>query len=222
MRLLASADIHGFEDVCRWIVAQSRRLHVDAIVLAGDTLGVPDDFEVVEEAMQASARNMRQILRGAECPVFYIMGNDDLVDLDSNGESCLTIHGQRRTLSGFGFVGYQCGPPFMNGPFERPDNELSQELSALGELLDERTVLVTHYPATGILDSGFGLPAIRDLVRNRPFLIHIHGHCHSRFGKDGRHFNVASGGQKRAMVFDLEACTYGLLGEESSHNDLPW
>ena len=125
-------------------------------------------------------------------------------------------------IPGFGFVGYQCGPPFMKGPFERSDEELEQELGELGELLDDRTVLVTHYPAAGYLDSGFGLPAIRDLVRTRPYFIHIHGHSHRNFGKDGRHFNVASAGQKRAMVIDLKAQTCEFLDERGSHGGSPW
>ncbi len=109
MRLLASADIHGDEGVCEWIVVQSRLLQVDAIVFAGDLLGVPDGFETVEKAMHT-----------------------------------------------------------------------------------------------------------------RSFLIHIHGHSHSNFGKDGRHFNVASAAQKRAMVIDLEARTYDLLDDRCSRPSLPW
>ena len=91
MRLLASADIQGFVSVCDWIVDRSRRLKADAIVLAGDLLGVPDGFESIEELMRASARSLRRVLDRAECPVLYIMGNDDLVDLDPDNGSCVSL-----------------------------------------------------------------------------------------------------------------------------------
>jgi hypothetical protein len=30
-----------------------------------------------------------------------------------------------------------------------------------------------------------------------------HGHGHAGFGREGRHFNVASGGLQKAMILDL-------------------
>jgi len=116
LRLLAAADTHGFEDVCQWLVDQAQSFQVDAVVLAGDLLGVPHGFESVEQAMLASATSTRQILTSVEYPVLYIMGNDDLVDLGPDVANIVSIHGRRVELEGFGFVGYQCGPPFMGIP----------------------------------------------------------------------------------------------------------
>jgi Icc-related predicted phosphoesterase len=222
MRLLAAADTHGFEDVYRWIVAEGRSRQVDAVVLAGDLLGVPDGFSTVEDAMQASADSLKRILGSLECPVLYIMGNDDLVDLESNTEHCVSIHGIRFDLGGVGFVGYQCGPPFMRGPFEREEAELERELKSLSGIMDEGTVLITHYPAAGVLDAGFGLEAIHALIDPCPPLIHIHGHSHENFGHEGRHFNVASAGRKRAMVIDLETRTYQVVDRRGVHPSLSW
>ena len=42
----------------------------------------------------------------------------------------------------------------MKGPSERSDAELATELEALGDLVDDGTILVTHYPAAEILDGG--------------------------------------------------------------------
>jgi Icc-related predicted phosphoesterase len=172
--------------------------------------------------MQASARRIVEILSGLDCPVLYVMGNDDLVDLSPETDHCRSIHGNRRDLGGFNFVGYQCGPPFMRGPFERSETELATELEALGELIDDGTVLVTHYPAAGILDAGFGLSAIRDLVDSHPPLIHVHGHSHSNFGTAANHFNVASAGQERAVAIDLEARTCQVVDHRCVHPSLSW
>jgi len=222
MRLLAAADIHGFEDVLQWIVGQARSFQVDALVLAGDLLGVPSGFESVEPAMLASAKCTKKILRSVACPVLYIMGNDDLVDLGPDAANIVSIHGRRVELADFGFVGYQHGPPFMGGPFERPEGDLENELKGLSDLMDDVTVLVTHYPAVGTLDGGFGLHGIRDLVEQCPVLAHVHGHSHSTFGNRANHFNVASAAQKRAMLIDLNARTCQVVDDQHRHRELPW
>jgi len=42
-----------------------------------------------------------------------------------------------------------------------------------------------------------------EVQTRRPFLLQIHGHVHSAFGRSGRHLNVASGGVARAMIVNL-------------------
>jgi Icc-related predicted phosphoesterase len=91
-------------------------------------------------------------------------------------------------------------------------------LSLLYSLVDDRTVLVTHSPAYGILDLGIlGLPAgslsIKELVEERNPLLHIHGHIHEEFGVRGRHFNVAAAGHKRAFLIDTDTMEHQVLGE---------
>jgi hypothetical protein len=39
-------------------------------------------------------------------------------------------------------------------------------------------------------------------------LAHIHGHVHSCFGRDSGHFNVASAGEKRALLIELPLLTH--------------
>lgn len=91
-----------------------------------------------------------------------------------------------------------------------------EEDQAIEGYLDSRTVLVTHSPAHGILDSGagphkIGSRALRALLDKRPVRAHIHGHSHSGFGRDGNHFNVASAYSKRAMLIDLESLEHEVL-----------
>jgi Icc-related predicted phosphoesterase len=75
---------------------------------------------------------------------------------------------------------------------------------------------VTHCPARGVLDSGvlgrnIGSTSIRDLIAARRPRAHIHGHCHAAFGREGRHFNVASARQKRAMIIDLDTLQHRVV-----------
>ena len=216
MRVLASADVHGKWPVYQWLMAVAREQRAQAIVLAGDLLGCPDGFASPEVAQQHVARSLVEFLESAQLPVFYIMGNDDLVELNSSSNRVQSLNGRRVRTGQFAFVGYQYSLPFMGGTFEKPEAGIESDLRDLTELLDAETVVVTHSPVLGILDPGFGETQIRsrslaEFLEKRPFLAHIHGHSHAGFGREGRHFNVAAAGRKRAMVIDLETLRHEVV-----------
>src|SRR6516162_10291638 len=145
MRILVAADIHGVLPVYRWLVDQTSS--VDVLVLAGDLLDA--DFE---EQQRLQAVEILNILRQSQIPVFYIMGNDDNVPLDYEGELIKPLHGRRIEISDYNFVGYQYTPPFLGESFVKEDAEIARDLVSFEALVDERTVLVTHTPAFGSLD----------------------------------------------------------------------
>lgn len=190
-----------------------------ALVLAGDLLGVPYGYDSIEEAQRADCQVVAQILRRANIPTFYIMGNDDWVELDSPGLEVQSIHGRRVELGSFNLVGYQFSLPFMGGVFEQPEEEIAADLASLQALMNSDTVFVTHSPAYGILDLGIldrhaGSQSILNAVCGRGVRTHIHGHIHRCFGCHEHHFNVAADGIKRAMIIDLETLRHEIvLGE---------
>ena len=216
MRVLASADLHGKHSVYQWLVRTASEHRVDAVVLAGDLLGCPDGFATPEQAQRHEARLVSECLDGAGLPVFYIMGNDDLVELQPGSERLQSIHGRRLQLGRCAFVGYQYSLPFMGGPFEKPEASINLDVVALEGLLDADTIFVSHSPALGTLDSGIGdtrigSSSLRDLLQRNPVRAHIHGHSHSDFGRQGFQFNVASAGRERAMLLDLETMEHQIV-----------
>ncbi len=220
MRILAAADIHGFWPVYDWLLATARHHSVDALVLAGDLLGNPDGFDTPEAAQRHEAGLLIELLHSAELPVLYIMGNDDLVELDSVTNRVQSIHGRRVELGNINFVGYQYSLPFMGGTFEKPEAGIQSDLFRFGPLLDSNTVFVSHSPALGTLDPGFGEAqigsgSIRELLESNPLLAHIHGHSHAGFGRTQNHFNVASAGRLRTMIIDLETLEHQVLTQGS-------
>jgi len=221
MKVLASADMHGKWPVYDWLLNAAGEHHVDAIVLAGDLLGCPDGFDTPEDAQRHEAKILTELLDSAGVPVLYIMGNDDLVELNSLSERVQSIHGRRVGFGRFAFVGYQYSLPFMGGTFEKPEGEIQTDLIRLATLLDAQTVFVSHSPALGILDPGFGgvrigSSSMRELLETSPFHAHIHGHSHAGFGRHGSHFNVASAGRARTMLLDLQTMQHQALGLEYS------
>jgi Icc-related predicted phosphoesterase len=217
MRVLASADVHGRRPVYDRLIGVAREHHVEAIVLAGDLLGCLDGFDTPEDAQRHEAGVLVELLAGAGVPVLYIMGNDDLIELDSGSDRVQSIHGRQIVCGRFNFVGYQYSLPFMGGIFEKPDADIQADFACLPASVDAATVFVSHSPAFGILDPGFedthiGSRSLGDFLEVHPFRAHIHGHSHAGFGRKDRHFNVASAGRARAMIIDLETLQHQLLG----------
>jgi Icc-related predicted phosphoesterase len=209
MRILAAADIHGSLKVYRWLIEQTP--HADALVLAGDLMDA--DFE---DQQRLQAQEILRVLPRSDCPVYYIMGNDDNIALEYRDALIVPLHGSRVELDGYNFVGYQCTPPFMGESFVKEDAEIAADLALLdGGAVDERTIFVTHTPAYGSLDlcntGHVGSKALADFLRRNPVLAHVHGHIHHEFGVDGNHFNVASAAQCRAMLIDLPSLKYEIL-----------
>lgn len=210
MHILAGADFHGQLDYYRWFLAQAKKLEPDALVLAGDLFGFADEVDDPDEDQKINAEQVEGLLKPCELPIYMILGNDDLFPVEESWGGCIQVHGKRVEHGRYNFVGYQYSLPWMGGIFEKPEEEIADDLESLKVLVDDSTVLVTHSPAHGILDPGsgplkIGSPSIGDLIKERSPLVHIHGHSHSGFGRDGRHFNVAMARSQRAMLIDLES-----------------
>jgi Icc-related predicted phosphoesterase len=186
--------------VYEWLVGLTDA--VDALVLAGDLF---DGDEVGGQREQVL--EIAQILRQSKCPVLYIMGNDDNIALGIDDELIRFIHGRRIEIGDYNFVGYTYTPPFIGEMFVKREEEIGADLQSICSLVDRQTVLVTHAPAYGSLDVVFGnnvgSRAIADFIHHNPVLVHVHGHIHACYGRDGNHFNVAAAGTTRAMLIDL-------------------
>jgi Icc-related predicted phosphoesterase len=212
MRILAAADIHGSLEVYQWLIEQTPL--ADVLVLAGDLFDA--DFE---DQQRLQAQKILQILPRSNCPVFYIMGNDDNVALGCRDGLIMPLHDSRVEFDGYNFVGYQYTPPFAGETFVKEDSEIAADLLLRDRVVDEGTIFVTHTPAYGSLDlcdtGHVGSRALAAYLQRNPVLVHIHGHIHQAFGVDDYHFNVASAAQCRAMLIDLPSLNYEVLDRSS-------
>jgi Icc-related predicted phosphoesterase len=208
LRILATADLHGIPIVYQWLVPTASC--ADVLILAGDLLegDVPDN-------QRKQAQKWVAQLRESRVPVFYIMGNDDNVPLDYEDDLIKPLHGRRIDVGDYNFVGYQYTPPFVGDTFCKPEEEMDADLRALEPLVDEHTVFVTHSPAMGHLDMCFGdnvgSRAIEEFLLRKPVLVHLHGHIHNQFGRDGNHFNVAAAGTCRAVLIELPSLHHEVI-----------
>jgi len=211
MLILAAADLHGNFETYHWLMQVVRDHSPSALVLAGDLLGAPESYETAPSDHQEQASRLLNTLRPLECPLLYVMGNDDWIDQLTEDEKFVSLHARRFDLGDFNFVGYPYTTPFMGGIYEKPEEEMTEDLLDIGPMLDTSTVFLTHGPVKGILDGGHGSVALASLLQRRPVLAHIHGHSHSSFGREGKHFNVAAAYEIRAMLIDLKTMDHHVL-----------
>ena len=203
VRILAAADVHGVLSVYEWLVQVATEHRADLLILAGDLFSAGWEDEQRDQVGQIVS-----VLKGGVCPCFYLMGNDDNVSLGYEDERIRPLHGRRLFAGSFNVVGYEYTPPFVGTTFVKPETEIEKDLHSLEPLLDSHSVLVTHAPAYGTLDSSYGgehvgSRSLAALLGRKPVLAHIHGHVHSSFGRDGNHFNVASAGEQRALLIEV-------------------
>lgn len=216
MRILASADIHGNHRFYQRLLKIAGQHDAQAVILAGDLLGYPAGFAGAEEAQRADAASIVDLLRDTVIPIFYIMGNDDLLELRPNSEQVRSLHMRRFDLGDFNLVGYQYSLPFMGGIFEKSEEFIGRDLDNLRESVDERTIFVTHSPAQGVLDTTMlgthaGSSSISEFVDRFNLRAHIHGHIHGCFGREGRHFNVAVIPSEKAMLINIKEMTHQVV-----------
>ena len=212
MRILAIADIHGVIEVYEWLRDSVSRYDADGLILAGDLI-----MGGWEEEQSEQARTLVvPLLQTMPLPVFYIMGNDDHIELEPGDEKVRSIHGRRLSFGGFSIVGYQYSPPFIGSCHEKPEEEIAVDLRQIEPFLDENTIFVTHSPAFGFVDRIYagdqvGSRAISELLTRTNVLCHIHGHIHHSFGNAENHFNVACDGRRRAMIIDLPSLSHSVI-----------
>lgn len=161
------------------------------------------------KCLRLKEMEVKELLASAGKPIFVIRGNHDLTDWASY-RSVTNIHSKKIRFKGYELIGYQ----FTE--FNRTDEQQRRDFRALGRHLNGRTILVTHIPAKGVLDFepdsySYGSEPLAGLLRARRIALHIHGHVHGRFGREGRALNVAYPQQRSFVSIDLETKRISLL-----------
>lgn len=113
-------------------------------------------------ALRAKEQRIREILYKAEKPIFIVRGNHDLTEWESD-RNIYNIHWKKIHFGGYSFVGYQYTE------FIRTQDEQRKDFETLSKHIDERTLLVTHIPAFGVLE---------ELIHDTNPWLHLHGHIH--------------------------------------------
>ncbi len=178
MKLLAVADIHGRESSIRKIIKACDVSNPELLVISGDITGWGSN-EIIYER-----------LNNLSIPVLAVHGNvdaDDPAVLTPRYGNIRSLHLRKEIVAGMPFVGWGGG---MGAPFVgRFLSGTKAYIETVAAMVQPETILVTHVPPWGILDSGFasfhgGAKTLRSLVESKQPRLLICGHIHEHRGVD--------------------------------------
>lgn len=231
MRILFASDLHALRPAFELYAEALAMGHYDLGILGGDLL---DDFWLPDakatpvldpppspprdshplmvetpkgaddlDGLRALETEMKRILADAGKPIFLVAGNHDLTPWE-DFETVRNIHGKRVELDGWSFVGYRWTK------VEKSEAEQAADLKELAPLVDRHTVLLTHEPPFGRLDTnGYdgihwgGRALARFIVKTRP-AFHLFGHVHEAAGIRIKAVNGSYPNSRTFYAIDLD------------------
>lgn len=247
MKLLFTSDLHGLDSAYVRFSELLKEVNYDIGVLGGDLMGYPSELEVesakgdlrqsdkmaagdnkqnikdliLEIALQNKQKYYKAILRQAGKPIVFIMGNDDgILGLGRawTSEGKFVDINQRRAKHGkYNLVGYHYTSPFVGGVYEKTVSDQENDFSILEEMIDHNTILVSHGPPLGILDTAadgkhVGSKALLDLVERTSPRLHLFGHIHSNFGNNGSSVNGAYPHSRKFVSVNVDTLQMESIG----------
>jgi uncharacterized protein len=204
MRILFTSDLHGIRSAYKRFSQLLRSGRYDVGIISGDLMTDTADPRSEEEYMKRG-------LQAARKPVLFLMGNDDgTLDIEWTSQELIkNLHGRRLLIGNAAFVGYQYTNPFVGGIYEKTEDEQKLDLKMLGNIMDDNTVLVTHGPPYGVLDTtiageSVGSQALRAFVDHYHPRMHLFGHIHESFGIAGTFVNGSYPNTRKFVEIDFE------------------
>lgn len=201
MLALVLSDIHGRTAFLEKILGLIHNKPVEIAFILGDLTNLGGERETEE---------VLALLKGFK--VLAIPGNFDtgkvLETLEGKGVS---LHGKKKKIEKFSFVGFGGGLVGNPGGFLFTEGEIENSLESLlkGE---KNAVLLTHLPPFGakidLAGSGthIGSKAVRKSLEKMQPRLHLCGHCHEGFGEEkiGEITSINVGAVKEGKALLLE------------------
>ena len=207
MRILVLADIHSDFDSLKKVLGQPKS-H-DLAVLLGDNThyGGYSDIEKILGAM-------------GKQKILALPGNVDTKEvLETFEKKGISLHGKKKKISGFTFIGFGGGKTGDGGETNFPEKETYESLKKLcrGE---EKIILCTHQPPFGtkidLMHNGkhIGSEAVKKIIEEFRPIVHFCGHCHEGTGEEkiGKTLCINAGPVKEgnAVVIEINEKNNGI------------
>lgn len=214
MRILFTSDLHGhykaYSEFSRLLSMGPYSLGI----ISGDLMThlslnkVDENQTDYRRQIEIMVNELQSVLLKSKKIVLFIMGNDDGIIEGGiswhSKKSLININQKKVSYKGYNFIGYQFTPPFLGGLYEKSEDEQEKDFQVLHEKIDNKTILVTHGPPRNILDGdSYGSDALRKLVDSKPPLLHLFGHIHQSFGREGIFMNGAFPSSRKFVDIDL-------------------
>ncbi len=177
-KALCVSDAHAEEQALAFLKKFLEREKPELVLVAGDlTNDGPVDY----------AEDFIEAIQNAGTDLFTVHGNMDPLRvklfLDAKGNN---IHARRVDWRGFTFAGFGGSPPTPHGTLiEYSEVDIYKQLAPL---VDNKTIVLTHFPPRGILDETRDLKhagslSLRKIIEEKKPRAVICGHIHQREGE---------------------------------------
>ena len=239
MRILFTSDLHGLDFAYERFATVLEKGKFNLGLLAGDLMTYPSSEElrcarakltrergfdqqdatrtiskILQHALQQKEMYYKNILLRAKKPIVFLMGNDD--GIIGNGTEwtsdryAISANQRRLTYGKYNIVGYQYTNPFVGGMFEKSEAEQQLDFHKIEEFIDTNTILVTHGPAWGSLDTvkdgtHVGSKTLGAMLKRKHVRFHLFGHIHGAFGREGNAVNAAYPLARRFIGVDVDS-----------------
>ena len=188
MKILVIADIHGYSKETFGFFDKIKE-NPDVVICPGD---FTDMFSNNQGLSQYEiAELVLQKLLSFNKPLLCVPGNHDPYEItDLFNEYGTNLHGKRRTLNGFSFVGFGGAATPFRTIFEPTEEEIREGLSPFAAKTSKNTILVVHNPPKNTkldrIETGehVGSQEIRRFVERAKPLLVISAHIHENNGTD--------------------------------------
>lgn len=177
MKILAFADVHGFEDTLDIVKEKADSSNVDLLVCCGD-----------HTVFGNNEKNILSKMNNLGKPMLVIPGNHEEEELFSKYvkkfKNLINLHASSYRDGKYVFFGYgNSGLSVDDKEFDLLAKHFSSEISD-----DDVVVLVTHGPPHGTkLDKlhgrNVGCKPITKFIKNNLVHLAVSGHLHENFGK---------------------------------------
>lgn len=224
MKILFTADPHSHIEAYRRFASILDSKDFDVGIIAGDltegwipyetlvsTFGEiaeddfvpelygPDDTEkaadiwsrkveaLLQRGLRTEEKELKKVLKSTKKPILIIRGNHDRTFWKSEA-NIHNIHKRCVRLGEIRFIGLEQTKMYHATRF------YSRHLQRFRKLIDQDTILVTHFPPLTILDLNgqeehIGSEDLLDVVRSMNFKFHLFGHVHESFGVRSKYIN---------------------------------
>jgi len=178
-------------------------------IIAKATREYEDPNGYLMKALRIKENEIKDILKSAGKPVFFIPGNHDKTEWKSDG-LVQNIDRRRVTFGKYNIVGYR----YSN--FDRRERDQKIDMVELRKLVDRNTLLLTHGPPFGILDltnnkEHLGSKVLRRFIRRKKPYIHLFGHVHEACGFVKKAVNGCYPDAKKYFSIELKTVQIRLI-----------
>ncbi|MGB9703779.1 MAG: metallophosphoesterase family protein [Candidatus Micrarchaeia archaeon] len=178
--MIAISDIHSSENFLKYFKKEFKGIKKEVFLFGGDFL----TFDEPKSFLLDFLSFLRELKKDNK--IFAIPGNSDGIFVErSLNELGINIDKKRVEIEGSEFNVVGIGGS-LKTPFFTPNERSEEEFNSIFDLVDEKTIILSHSPPFGIFDTvrneHIGSKSLRNIIEEKSPSMFLCGHVHEVYG----------------------------------------